>query len=701
MSFLAPFFLLGALAVSLPILFHLIRKTIREKQVFSSLMFLLPTPPKITRQSRLENLLLLLLRCAVICLLALAFARPLFQRTTPDEASPDGVRQVAILIDVSASMHREDLWAQATRRAEALLADTRPTDLIALYTFDRHLHPVVTFEQIRGTAAAERRNTLQQALASLKPGWGRGDLGPALIATAELFESAPAPGVAPVGQRRIELISDFAEGSHLDGLQGHEWHKSLQVALNPVKARQPTNVGLQLLPERGEEETPQGTVIRFRAMNSSDATREQFHLRIRANPTNAPTSIDLYVPPGQNRVLTANVGGTEPAEFRLEGDDAGFDNVATWVPPVAEKTRILYLGRDNATDPNGSLYYLLKAFTAGRHRQFEILSIDPAKPLDAAPLQDVSLVFVTAELTVDAARAARTLVEGGRTLVYALPGAQAPVAEGLAALLQVGEAKLTEAPRRNFNLLGQVDLTHPLLQPFADARFGDFTKIHFWRHRRVAPENLPVSAKVVASFDDEAPAIVDVPVGRGFILLLASGWVPADSQLALSTKFVPLLYSLLERSRPTSTGPGQRVVGDMLPVQAWGTNTVRTLRRPDGTQVLVTEKPAALEPDEPGIYVAVETGVRMAVNLPPEESRTAPIARDHFERLGVPLPQSATVAEAHKAEERKRILAATELENRQKLWRWLIVAGFLFVLAETWLAGRLSRPRTEAAPVAS
>ena len=40
MSFLAPLFLLGGLAIGLPILFHLIRRTTREKTDFSSVMFL-------------------------------------------------------------------------------------------------------------------------------------------------------------------------------------------------------------------------------------------------------------------------------------------------------------------------------------------------------------------------------------------------------------------------------------------------------------------------------------------------------------------------------------------------------------------------------------------------------------------------------------------------------------------------------------
>ena len=43
-------------------------------------MFLEPSPPRITKRSRLEHILLLLLRCAVIALLAFVFARPFLQK---------------------------------------------------------------------------------------------------------------------------------------------------------------------------------------------------------------------------------------------------------------------------------------------------------------------------------------------------------------------------------------------------------------------------------------------------------------------------------------------------------------------------------------------------------------------------------------------------------------------------------------------
>ncbi len=86
MSLLAPLYFLGALAVGLPILFHLIRRQPKGQVEFSSLMFLRPTPPRLTRRSRLDNWLLLLLRALALMLLAAAFARP-FLRSVADLGS--------------------------------------------------------------------------------------------------------------------------------------------------------------------------------------------------------------------------------------------------------------------------------------------------------------------------------------------------------------------------------------------------------------------------------------------------------------------------------------------------------------------------------------------------------------------------------------------------------------------------------------
>src|SRR6187402_2071161 len=126
MGFLAPLYFAGLLAIALPIIFHLIRRTPQGRQTFSSLMFLTPSPPRLTRRSRLDNLLLLLLRGLALALLAFAFARPLFYRQSDMNISEAEGRRIALVVDTSASMRRGDLWTQAVRRVDKVLDGLSP-----------------------------------------------------------------------------------------------------------------------------------------------------------------------------------------------------------------------------------------------------------------------------------------------------------------------------------------------------------------------------------------------------------------------------------------------------------------------------------------------------------------------------------------------------------------------------------------------
>ena len=81
-------------------------------------MFLTPSPPRLTRRSRLDQILLLLMRLAALALLAFAFARPFFRESATLALEDLPRRRVAIVLDTSASMRRGDLWQQAIKHAE-------------------------------------------------------------------------------------------------------------------------------------------------------------------------------------------------------------------------------------------------------------------------------------------------------------------------------------------------------------------------------------------------------------------------------------------------------------------------------------------------------------------------------------------------------------------------------------------------------
>src|ERR687893_19025 len=78
MNFLYPAFLLGALAVAVPVVLHLLRRDVAPELPFTAVRLLKKSPVERSRRRRLRDLILLAARVAALLLLAAAFARPYF-----------------------------------------------------------------------------------------------------------------------------------------------------------------------------------------------------------------------------------------------------------------------------------------------------------------------------------------------------------------------------------------------------------------------------------------------------------------------------------------------------------------------------------------------------------------------------------------------------------------------------------------------
>src|SRR5215210_6627366 len=111
MNFLTPFFLLGAGAIAIPILVHLIQRERKRVIEFPSLMFVQKIPYQSVRRRRIRHWFLLLMRAAAIALIVAAFARPFFpQGAAAALAAAGGSREIVLVLDQSASMGYGDHW---------------------------------------------------------------------------------------------------------------------------------------------------------------------------------------------------------------------------------------------------------------------------------------------------------------------------------------------------------------------------------------------------------------------------------------------------------------------------------------------------------------------------------------------------------------------------------------------------------------
>jgi hypothetical protein len=701
MSMLVPLYALGLLAVSLPVIFHLIRRMPRGEFQFSSLMFLSPSPPRLTRRSRLENILLLVLRAAVLSLLAFAFARPFLRQAVPAAENSADVERVAIVVDTSASMRRGDLWQQALAAVEKAVSECQPLDQIALFTCDDVLRPLVGFEELSQIPPAQRRSALSSRLQSTEPTWAGTALGRGLMDAVEIVTnvSEATQRGNRIG-RRVVLVSDMQQGSRLAALSDYPWPEDVKLDLRPVRVAETTNAGLHRLAERepAESQAVAGQ-LRVRVSNDADSAADQFRLEwLDSEDRRIGDAVTAYVPAGESRVVRVRRPKTGvPSRLRLSGDSFDFDNTLYFATRTEDERNVVYLGADRTDDPRAVRFYLERALVDGLSQPVEFIAVEGEQPLALESPAKTPLVVVTTEPAREQLQSLRAYAEAGGTLLFVLSGDKPTGA--WAAIIDAPPPSITEAAVDNYTMLRQIAFDHPLFAPMAGPHFNDFTQIRFWKHRRLSAESL-TGANVLARFENGDPALAEWHIGKGRMYLLTSGWQPADSQLARSWKFVLLVSALVEGSRTGRSDRVYFVVNEPVPLgeRDQGSREL-AITKPDGTKAMLPASATSFDStDMPGVY-SMATGddvQTFAVNVDPLESRTAAVGAETLEQLGCRLVGPTAIAQNH--EERQHLHDA-QLESRQKFWQWLILAALGLVVAETWLAGRATKsPAPEGVP---
>lgn len=675
MTWLAPLYLAGALAVAAPILFHLWRRTPQGRRTFSTLMFLTPSPPRMTRLSRVEHWLLLCLRGLALLLLALAFARPVWRIPATIPIAPEETELVGIVVDTSASLQRDGVWPQLVEVVTKRIDDLPDTSIPALFAFDDRWTSQFSFDESEPLEPAARKQLLKDRLAKIAPSFRGTNLGQALMRTAQSVQDAQTGRALPRPQR-IWLVSDLQAGSDLRELLGYDWPDDLPVEWLPVSPKSSENAGLQLVESTLNIADDR---LRVRITNAAASVKQRFVLNW-SDAKEEAKAVDVVVPPGQSRVV-ALPAPPNPAlgqSLVLSGDEHPFDN-RLWLPSrQPQPCTVLFVGRDQPNDTDGLRYYLDRALAANPRYITSIVTADAT----LLPADRPSLV-VAAEAEPAGLDLLKKLRANGVATV--LVPKTADDADALLAACGQESLKTREAVVRDYALWSDIDFESPWFAPFAEAQFSDFSGIHFWKHRELVGD-LPSGSDVLVRYDGGSPAVLRLPDDSSPVWFFASGWHPRDSQLARSSKFVPLMWRIMESTLGRQEIAAAMIVGDALPKPTASSEV--QLTRPDGSQSAWSADGNVIA-DRPGVYtVAMEQSRQtIAVNLPPEESRTDPLPPEQLEAAGVKLSTRALRPALPASVEQLRQQQMSELEERQQLWRWTLVAAFGLLAAETALAG--------------
>jgi hypothetical protein len=589
-------------------------------------------------------------------------------------------------------MRRGDLWPRALEIANKVIADCGPADQLAIFSFDTQTRPLMSFKESAEHDPAQRNTIAKSLLAKLAPSWGGTNLGQALIdavgAVEDVADTSEKAGRMP---RRVVLVSDLPQGSRLEALGDFEWPSDVDLELKTV-ADLGSNAGVAVLAESAQSsQGDPGSGRRVRVFNDQLSRREKFELIWvdEHGKEAADSPVEAYVPPGESRVVRVPLPKDSGLyrELRLRGDERAFDNAIYFADQRRDEKTVVYIGTDRADDPAGLLYYLKRVFSDTPRRTIKIDSQLPSKAVQLGKPSAVPLVIATAETNVSNARVLEQYVLGGGTLLFVAttPGP----AEALSVIAGVTPFDITESSSNDV-MLGEIKFDHPLFAPLSGAQFNDFTKIRFWKHRLIKPESLG-DATVLARFETGDAAVIEKVRGKGRLVVFTSGWQRVDSQLARSSKFVPLMSGLIEAGTPPALGAGLHLVSDRVPMPPLE-DPVKplTVHHPDGTVAIVPRSDSFFSDTAlPGIYT-VETpegSLPFAINLDPLESKTAALEDVTLEKLGCRLA-SHSPKPLDQAELRQ--MYNSELENRQKLWRTLVLATIGVLVVETWLAGRHS-----------
>src|ERR1700687_4997233 len=182
MGLLAPWFLAGIGAVSLPFYVHLLRRHTTIPRPFSSLMFFERRTQSSIKHRRLRYLLLLSARTLLLLFLVLAFANPFSNRSA---ASMNSEKLLLLVIDNSFSMRAGTRLDDARREALSVLSSRRPADRAQVMALGSQIDVL--------TQPSQDARALRAAVESLQPADSRANFAELARSLRSLAPSVPTP----------------------------------------------------------------------------------------------------------------------------------------------------------------------------------------------------------------------------------------------------------------------------------------------------------------------------------------------------------------------------------------------------------------------------------------------------------------------------------------------------------------------------
>ncbi|MBC8039742.1 MAG: BatA domain-containing protein [Opitutaceae bacterium] len=559
MTFLAPAALAGLAAISIPIAIHLLNK-FRIKEVrWAAMSFLAAAVAKNQRRIQLADLLLLLLRCAIIALLALAFARPTFEKLLAGTTGASGERNVMVLLDQSGSMGQSDgveTRFDAARKdaldyLENLGNDTAAGLLLVSDTVSASVpRPSNNLALVRRSVEVARQSDRGT---NFLPG------------ILQAFETLKTYG----GTREIVLFTDNQSlgWDQLDAVHTlMKENPGISLRVVPAGSDGEQNLAITNIDLDGiwpSVNTPVKAMVQVTNHTSSPVNGVRITLAVDDQPASAENIINDLAPGGTRRfpLLIQFPGpGVHLVTATIPADRLGLDNTRTFAVRVSPPHSTLIVETRRQRSPlSGTGFFLAQALAPVDPSQAQNFYLQPvtktASQVTADELANYDVIFLcdAEPLSNDVKAALPDFIKNGGGLVV-FPGNSTTVATYENAPWGDLLPALPGAPHDGLFRWESPPYAHALLGLWNESANGSLQAVQTTRIRPLvtAQSNAPEAGEpnVVLRLDTREPAIVERTFGKGKVMVFNTVPLPEWTNFPLHPAFVAFAQRLYGEVTP-------------------------------------------------------------------------------------------------------------------------------------------------------
>jgi hypothetical protein len=726
MSFLS-FAFLFALPLSLaPILLHLFDRQRNVVIEWGAMQFLVEAARRRQSSRLLQQWLLLLLRTLAIFCLVLALARPLVNSTL---LGTIGRSDTILVIDNSLSMLRnsEDSTAfQAAIRAAGEAVDRIPAgdSVRVLMTSPYPIWLTPASVRISGDA----RTSIQEQHASQQATLGRSDL------LSAIFTAVQADLMPGTKQRHVVVLTD---GQAADWNTGDEqvWRRLHEVLKKPTV---PTDVQLHTL-------SPKETDAANLAVNQIHCSRTQVgqqqpvslaaQIQNHGGTTSVPCSLNWMIageiqssneipalaPGALHEVLWkhsfSSLGVFSISAVLTAEDVLPADNRDTLIVEVVDRIPVLVVeSSPSAAEVLQDAFFVQAALgwidgeplpTQGVY----VPTLVTPEQLERTTLNEYRAVIIPnlSEVSEKVLRNLHNFVGDGGGLWVAL-GPRTDVerfnqfffadSNGLAPLPIDRIVEETDSQKQK-STIDPFVATHPATAALADSARLDIGQITVSRRFRFAPSASGENPSALLSLTNGEPLAVEKLVGRGRVIVQAVPLRLDWSDLARSQAFVVIVQDWLNYLTQPRATRHNLAPGDPINLHLAGSEAEATLRTPQNDDIELTAEATSTgmtfhssRTIQPGDY-SLEVGltgdkIPFHVHRDPRESNLTTLS----------AAESQQIADISELSQGPTSTSLTRSTPSDPVWPLLLTLLIVLILAELLLAGKMSRSRFGADPIA-